>query len=144
MVMSLGTSLQDHTFVSGAADNLKKWDAKQGHFLRNFSGHHAIINALSINQDGVMVSGGDNGSMRFWDYQTGYCFQQDQAKVQPGSLESEAGIYASTFDQTGLRFITCEADKSVKVWQEDPEASEESHPIDMNAWTQVFRAPKRY
>uniref|UniRef100_K3X8E4 Uncharacterized protein n=1 Tax=Globisporangium ultimum (strain ATCC 200006 / CBS 805.95 / DAOM BR144) TaxID=431595 RepID=K3X8E4_GLOUD len=134
----------DHTFVSGAADNIKKWEAKEGRFLRNFSGHNAIINSLAINQDGVMVSSADNGSMRFWDYTTGYCFQEEVTKAQPGSLDSEAGIYASTFDKTGLRLITCEADKTIKVWQEDASASEESHPIDMAQWTKEFTAPKRY
>lgn len=42
------------------------------------------------------------------------------------------------------RFITCEADKTIKVWQEDSSASEESHPIDMAQWTKDFTAPKRY
>jgi pleiotropic regulator 1 len=70
--------------------------------LRNFSGHNAILNSVAINEDSVMVSGADNGSMKFWDYTTGYCFQEEVTKVQPGSLDSEAGIYATTFDKTGL------------------------------------------
>ena len=49
----------------------------------------------------------------------GHCFQKTATTVQSGSLESEAGIYASTFDQSGSRLITCEADKSIKVWKED-------------------------
>ncbi|KAG2843473.1 hypothetical protein JG687_00007208 [Phytophthora cactorum] len=143
-VRAVTKSPTDHTFMSGAADNMKKWEAKEGRFLRNFSTHNAIINSISINQDGVMASCGDNGSMRFWDYQTGYCFQNDSTKAQPGSLDSETGIFASTFDKTGLRFITCEADKTIKVWQEDSSESEESHPIDMAQWTKDFTAPKRY
>ncbi|KAL7694456.1 putative WD repeat protein DCAF11/LEC14B [Plasmopara halstedii] len=143
-IRAVTKSLTDHTFMSGAADNMKKWEAKEGRFLRNFSTHNAIINSISINQDGVMVSCGDNGSMRFWDYQTGYCFQSDTTKAQPGSLDSETGIFASAFDKTGLRFITCEADKTIKVWQEDSSASEESHPIDMDQWTKQFTASKRY
>ncbi|GAB9470037.1 Pleiotropic regulator 1 [Globisporangium polare] len=143
-VRAIAKSPIDHTFMSGAADNIKKWEAKEGRFLRNFSGHNAIINSLAVNQDGVMVSGADNGSMRFWDYKTGHCFQSETTKAQPGSLDSEAGIYASTFDKTGLRLITCEADKTIKVWQEDATASEESHPIDMAQWTKEFTAPKRY
>ncbi|KAF4319605.1 hypothetical protein BBO99_00005949 [Phytophthora kernoviae] len=143
-IRAVTKSPTDRTFMSGAADNMKKWESKQGGFLRNFSTHNAIINSISINQDGVMASCGDNGSMRFWDYQTGYCFQSDSTKAQPGSLDSETGIFASTFDKTGLRFITCEADKTIKVWQEDSSASEESHPIDMAQWTKDFTAPKRY
>ena len=36
-------------------------------------------------------------------------------QVQPGSLDSEAGMFAMSFDQTGSRLITCEADKTVKA-----------------------------
>jgi len=36
-------------------------------------------------------------------------------RVQPGSLDSEAGIFAATFDQTGSRLITGEADKTIKA-----------------------------
>ena len=72
---------------------------------------------------------------RFWDWRSGNCFQQGQTIPQPGSLDSEAGIYALAFDKSGSRLITCEADKSIKMWKENPEASEESHPIS-------FRPPK--
>ena len=46
-----------------------------------------------------------------------------------GSLESEAGVFAMKFDVTGTRLITCEADKSIKMWKEDQNATVESHPI---------------
>ena len=36
---------------------------------------------------------------------------------QPGSLEAEAGVFCSTFDQTGTRLITGGADKTIKVCQ---------------------------
>lgn len=42
--------------------------------------------------------------------------------MQPGSLESEAGVFCSMFDRTGLRLITGEADKTIKIWKEDEEA----------------------
>ena len=35
--------------------------------------------------------------------------------MQPGSLDSEAGIFQMKFDQSGSRLITCEADKTIKV-----------------------------
>jgi pleiotropic regulator 1 len=73
---------------------------------------------------------GDNGSVCFWDWKTGYRFQSLDTVAQPGSLEAEAGIFTSTFDQTGLRLITGEADKTIKVWKEDEEATPETHPLD--------------
>lgn len=60
--------------------------------------------------------------MHFWDWKTGYNFQRLQGAVQPGSLDSEAGIYDMIFDQSGSRLITCEADKTIKIYREDDSA----------------------
>ena len=99
---------------------------------------------MALNDDNVLMSGGDNGSLYFWDYKTGYNFQRLQTRVQPGSMDSEAGIFAATFDKSGSRLITCEADKTIKVWREDPDATPESHPIDMETWTRMCRKRKRF
>ena len=58
---------------------------------------------------------GDNGTLTFWDYATGTPFQNLEDVPQPGSLEAEAGVFCSTFDQTGTRLITGGADKTIKV-----------------------------
>ena len=50
-----------------------------------------------------------------WDYKTGLPFQTMTDLPQPGSLDAEAGIFCSTFDQTGSRLITGGADKTIKV-----------------------------
>lgn len=67
--------------------------------------------------------------MHFWDWKSGYNFQTHQTLAQSGSLATEAGFFASTFDRTGSRLITGEADKSIKIWKEDEAATEQSHPI---------------
>ena len=133
-VRSLVQSTQELTFASASADGIRKWQNRDGKFLKLFAGHNAVVNTLALNDDGVMFSGGDNGSMRFWDYESGHCFQKDSTIAQPGSLEAENGIFGSTFDHSGSRLITCEADKSIKIWKEDATASEDTHPVDMNAW----------
>ena len=143
-VRALASTPHEMTFLSGAKDNVKKWQVRDGKFLKNFSGHDTPINALSVNADGVAVSGGDDGSLHMWDYDTGYCFQKQDTIVQPGSLKVEAGIYASTFDHSGSRLITCEADKSIKIWKENTTATEDSHPIDMDAWRRHSLSLKRY
>lgn len=111
-------------------------------FVQNMPGHNAIINALAINEDGVVVSGGDTGSMQFWDWGSAVCFQKIQSKPQPGtlalvffstlekstpsgSIDSESGIYGLTFDQSHTRLISVEADKTIKMYKEDPEAVSE-------------------
>lgn len=108
----------------------------QGDFLHNtLQQQRAIVNCLAVNEDGVMVSGGGNGSLWFWDWTSGNVFQQHDSIVQPGSLEAEAGVFAMAFDQSGSRLVTCEADKTIKMWRQDESATPESHPV-------VFRPPK--
>eukprot|EP00600_Ochromonadales_sp_CCMP1393_P015145 CAMPEP_0175024364 /NCGR_PEP_ID=MMETSP0005-20121125/16413_1 /TAXON_ID=420556 /ORGANISM="Ochromonas sp., Strain CCMP1393" /LENGTH=451 /DNA_ID=CAMNT_0016282883 /DNA_START=122 /DNA_END=1474 /DNA_ORIENTATION=+ len=133
-VRSLAGNPREFTFLSGGTDNVKKWQARDGTFLKNFSGHNSPINAVAVNEDGVAVSCGDNGSLHFWDYETGYCFQKSNTIVQPGSLDAESGIYAARFDLSGSRLVTCEADKTIKIWKENPASTEESDPIDMQSW----------
>ena len=38
-----------------------------------------MINAMAVNKDGLMVTGGDDGSLWFWDWMTGQkvCFRQN-------------------------------------------------------------------
>lgn len=118
-----------YKFASGSPDNIKQWKCPDGKFIQNLSGHNAIINCLAMNTDGVLVSGGDNGTLHFWDWKTGYNFQRWQAPVQPGSIDSESGIFALTYDHSSSRLLTAEADKTIKIYKEDDTATEESHPV---------------
>ncbi|KAK7575680.1 hypothetical protein V9T40_011966 [Parthenolecanium corni] len=118
-----------YMFGSASPDAIKQWRCPEGKFVQNLFGHNAIINCLAINSDGVLVSGADNGTLHFWDWRTGYNFQRLQAPVQPGSMDSEAGIFAMTYDKSGSRLITAEADKTVKIYKEDVTATEETHPV---------------
>lgn len=89
----------EYSFASGSADNIKKWRCPDGEFMQNLSGHNTILNSLAVNEDGVLVSAGDNGTMQFWDWRTGHCFQQQMTIAQPGSLEAEHGVYTVAFDR---------------------------------------------
>ncbi|KAJ1216336.1 hypothetical protein NDU88_003939 [Pleurodeles waltl] len=132
---------RQYTFASGSPDNIKQWKFPDGNFIQNLSGHNAIINTLAVNSDGVLVSGADNGTMHLWDWRTGYNFQRIHAAVQPGSLDSESGIFACTFDQSESRLITAEADKTIKVYKEDDTATEETHPV---SWKPEIMKRKRF
>lgn len=139
-VRGLARHPTEFSFASASADNIKTWCFPRGDFMRNLSGHTGLVNALAVNQDGVLCSGGDNGNIRFWDYASAHCFQSTQVKVQPGSMDNEAGIFAMAFDHSGSRLITCEADKTIKMWREVPTATEQSHPL---VWAPDLSA-KRY
>ena len=133
-VRALALHPREFSFLSASADNIKKFGMSSeggggAAFKHNMlSKQRTIVNALAVSEDDVVVSGGDDGSLWFWDYNSGHCFQQSQAKVQPGSMESEAGVFAATFDKTGTRLITVEADKTIKMWKQDEDASETTHP----------------
>lgn len=58
-------------FASGSPDNIKQWKCPDGKFIQNLSGHNAIINCMAVNAESVLVSGGDNGTLHFWDWRTG-------------------------------------------------------------------------
>lgn len=78
----------------------------------------SIINTMAVNADGVMVSGSDDGFLTFWDWSSARPFQKLKSPVQPGSMDCEAGILSATFDHSGLRLLTGEVDKTIKIWKE--------------------------
>ncbi|EIW71516.1 hypothetical protein TREMEDRAFT_27014 [Tremella mesenterica DSM 1558] len=119
-VRALAIHPTEYSFASASAggNNIKKWKCPEGTFVHNFSGHEAIINTLSLNQENVLFSGADNGTLTLWDYATGLPFQHLKDIPQPGSLDAEAGVFCSSFDKTGTRLITGGADKTIKVYSE--------------------------
>ncbi|KAL9126175.1 MAG: hypothetical protein Q9217_004737 [Psora testacea] len=129
-VRALCTHPTEFTFASSSTGSIKQWKCPEGAFMQNFDGHNAVINTLAVNEDNVLFSGGDNGSISFWDWKTGHRYQSLDTTAQPGSLDAEAGIFSSTFDKTGLRLICGEADKTIKIWRQNAEATPDTHPLD--------------
>lgn len=129
-VRAVTTHPTEFTFATASSAQIKQWKCPEGAFMQNFEGHNALINTLAVNEDNVLFSGGDNGSIAFWDWKTGHKFQHEESIAQPGSLDAEAGIMTSMFDLTGLRLMTGETDKTIKVWKQDENATPETHPLD--------------
>ena len=139
-VRALAAHPGEHTFVGCSADAVKKYRLPAGTFLHNTLSHQkAILNAAAVNADGVLATGGDDGSLWLTDWRSGHAFQQAATIAQPGSLESEAGIFATAFDMSGSRLITGEADKTIKMWREDENATPETHPLDFEPPKDVRR-----
>lgn len=65
-IRALASHPSEFTFATGSTSSIKQWKCPEGAFMQNFDGHNAIINTLSVNNDNIMFSGGDNGSMSFW------------------------------------------------------------------------------
>lgn len=122
-----------HCFTSVSVDNIKKFNLPRGEFLHNMlAQQNTIVNTMAVNGDGVMATGDDSGSLWFWDWESGHNYQQSQTTVQPGSLNSEAGICALSYDVTGTRLVTCGVDKTIKMWKQDENATPETHPLDFS------------
>ena len=138
---SIALHPEEFTFVSASPDVIKQWRFPDGNFMQNMNGQTGIINCMAVNPDGVLVSGGDNGSMFFWDWRSGYNFQKTQTIVQPGSLDSEAGLFCMAFDKSGSRLLVGEADKTIKVYKQDDAATEETHPV---IWKSEILKGKKY
>jgi pleiotropic regulator 1 len=131
-VRALKVHPSEFTFASASTDNIKIWKFPNGDFLRNTDESNMVTNALALNRENVLVAGGDNGHINLFDWKTGHCFQSLPPRVQPGSLDSDAGILALDFDVTGSRLISCEADKTIKIYKQDENATPESHPLEWN------------
>jgi pleiotropic regulator 1 len=64
-VRALALHPQEFTFASGSAGgrNIKSWRFPEGTLLNNMT-HDSIVNTLSVNADGVLFSGADDGTMK--------------------------------------------------------------------------------
>lgn len=124
-VRTLAFGCSNQGFLSGSIDNIKQWELPDARFIQNFSGHKTIINAIATNDNDMAVSGGDEGTLYFWDWRTGHNFQKMKLPPQPGSIESEAGVLSIAFDRSGTRMITGESDKTIKMFRETEMAIEQ-------------------
>ncbi|ODV81489.1 Pre-mRNA-splicing factor PRP46 [Suhomyces tanzawaensis NRRL Y-17324] len=109
---------QEMTMASADSDgHIKQWLLPGGELLNEFgdADNSKIINTMAINPaNNHLFAGFDDGRMEFYDYISGELIQEEISSPLAGSNESP--IYASTFDLSGLRLISCEGDKSVKIW----------------------------
>jgi pleiotropic regulator 1 len=128
-VRAMDISPTENSFASASTDSIRMWKLPEGTFMRKAKHEPEVINSLQIHRNGIMCAGSDVGSLHLYDYKTGHRYQTLSPPPQPGSLESEKGIFASVFDMSGSRIITGDADKSIKVYAEIDDATPATHPI---------------
>lgn len=106
--------------TADSSGNIKEWVLPGGQLLDSFgeiddSSDANIINTLAINPaTDELFAGYSDGRMKFYDYKSGRMTQAVHSTPAPGS--SSSTIYASTFDMLGMRLLTAESDKSIKIW----------------------------
>ncbi|KAI3903181.1 hypothetical protein MKW98_031835 [Papaver atlanticum] len=126
-----------YILLTGGRDSVcRVWDIRTEKQIYALSGHvDTVCSVLSRPTDPQVITGSHDTTIKFWDLRNGKTMgtlthHKKSTKVQPGSLESEAGIYALSYDITGSRLVTCEADKTIKMWKKDELATPETHPLD--------------
>lgn len=133
-VRAIAKHPREFSFVSASFDSIKSWALPDGVFMRDFKNLTSpkntkdytekahggkLVNDVTVNEDDVVVSGGDDGILRFWDYKSATMFDEMQSTVQPGSLDCEAGVQCVSFDKSGSRLVTGETDKTVRMYREE-------------------------
>ena len=123
---------KEYSFISAGADDIKIWACPEGKYIRSLTdkeleeGHgQGIVNCLALNNEGVLVSGGEEGKLYFWDYESGEIFQKIKTPIQPGSLECESQIFDCIFDRTETRLITTGCDKTIKMFKQIDEEEDD-------------------
>lgn len=110
------------TMVSvDSTGTINQWLLPGGQLLNTLRTPHSaqhdtnIVNTLAINPStNELFAGFGDGRMNFYDYESGEIVQQTRTKAAEGL--PMATIYASSFDMLGMRLMTCENDKSIKIW----------------------------
>lgn len=97
---------------------IKQWLLPMGELLDQFGAkaeQSNVINTMAINPvENVLCTGYDDGRLEFYDYTNGSILQSERSRPLPGSTETS--INSVAFDVLGSRMISCESDKSIKIW----------------------------
>ncbi|EGW31220.1 uncharacterized protein SPAPADRAFT_140502 [Spathaspora passalidarum NRRL Y-27907] len=113
-IRSMKLHPEEMTFISGDSNGIiNQWLLPKGELLNQFDpteNESKIINTLSVNPvTNTVFAGYDDGKTGFYNYITG--------KLEHiGYFPNPSTVYASAFDQSGLRLITCHGNKSIRVW----------------------------
>lgn len=114
---------QELTMASADSTGIiNEWLLPGGQLLDQFGKPNSdlanIINTMAINSaTNELFAGYADGRMQFYDYQTGSLVSETSTIPAPGSDSST--IYTSAFDMLGMRLLTGESDKSIKIWAND-------------------------
>jgi len=88
-----------------------------------FEGHPGVVSALSWVPSGVvLVSGGGDGRLRWWDLQSGVCVRVQEAQqgtVQALKVSPDGSILASCGDDGAIRLWDLESGKPLQTLRRD-------------------------
>jgi len=108
--------LEDGSFVSCAAEKMKRWH-ENGRVLQTFSGHPNGINrVIELNRD-VIVSASGGNELKMWNVSTGECLRSLN--------QHHRGIITSRLMKLSRnKFVSWESDGSLRVWSNEGDCIE--------------------
>ncbi|KAJ1963751.1 pre-mRNA-splicing factor prp46 [Dipsacomyces acuminosporus] len=106
-----------YLFSCGEDKQVKCWDLETNKVVRHYHGHLSGVYSLALHPVlDLLVTGGRDSVARVWDMRT-----RQQVHVLAG--------HKSTISTLQCQEADPQADKTIKIWKEDEDATEESHPI---------------
>lgn len=113
----LAVSPNGKRVLSGDGALIRLWDIdipkNRVQCLRVFKGHVSAVLALSFAKNGrFAVSGGNDGTIRIWDVESGCCI-----RTLEGHEDAVTGL---SLDSSESRIASCSIDKTVRIWSFDP------------------------
>jgi len=125
-VLELHWSPEGNQVYSCSADmSVAVWDVEQGKRVKKLSGHSAIVNSVQPSRRGspMLVSGGDDGTVKLWDLRIRRCVH---------TFEHQYQMLAVHFDDTSDRVFAGSLDNNIYVFDvrkrgEEPMMTLEGH-----------------
>ncbi|KAJ3145808.1 hypothetical protein HDU89_006860 [Geranomyces variabilis] len=96
-------------FGSSALGQLLVWEWQSESYILKQQGHHHDMSCLSYSQDGQFVAtGGDDGKVKLWNTQTGFCFVT--------FADHTAGVNALEFAKQGQVVFSASLDGTIRAF----------------------------
>merc|ERR1719446_952504 len=107
--VELVPALEKELFPCSADKSCAVWDVEVGKRVKKLNGHTAIVNSLAVARRGppMLVSGGDDGTVKIWDLRVRRCVHTFEHNYQVLSVAfdgSGEGCFAGTLDDSVLMF----------------------------------------
>lgn len=89
------------SLASVSVDSVKKFGLPSGDLLHSVLGQQkTTVNSMGVNEDGVLATAGDDGSLWFWEWESGRNLQREQTVAQPGLFTQQCHQYYNTTAKT--------------------------------------------